>query len=145
MQKAKGKTGGVDDPLPTPHSPIPDPLLRSFHYAIQGISHTFRTQRNARIEAGIAGMIVILGLWLQINPTQWAVLVGCMGLVLGLEILNTAIEALVDLVSPDHDPLAKIAKDAAAGAVLWAAIFSVIVGLLVLGPGLWRFVSLLIG
>ncbi len=140
MQKAKGKNGRVDDPIPHPQSPIPDPiikLLRSFDFAAQGIFHTFRTQPNARIEAGIAGIIVILGVWLKVSPTQWAVLVTCMGLVLGLEILNTGIEALVDLVSPDPHPLAKVAKDAAAGAVFWAAIISVIVGLLILGPPLW--------
>ncbi len=116
-------------------------LLRSFLFASHGIAHTFRTQRNARIEAAIAGMIVGLGLWLKIDRTQWAVLVVCMGLVLGLEILNTGVEALVDLVSPHHHPLAKIAKDAAAGAVFWAAIISVIVGLLILGPPLWGVIS----
>lgn len=112
-------------------------LLRSFQFAAEGIAHTFRTQRNARIEAGIAGLVAVLGLWLGVDRTQWAVLVTCMGLVLGLEIVNTGIEALVDLVSPDHHPLAKVAKDAAAGAVFWAAIISVLVGLLILGPPLW--------
>ena len=149
VQKAKGKRGRVDDLIPTPHPPLLNPatkLLRSFRYAAQGITHTFRTQPNARIEAGIAGIIVLLGLWLKINPTQWAVLVICMGLVLGLEILNTGIEALVDLVSPQVHPLAKVAKDAAAGAVFWAALLSVIVGVLVLGPGLWgKLVDWLIG
>ncbi len=145
VQKAKGIGSTAQSPnLSIPQSPIPNPqsstLLRSFRYATQGILHTFRTQRNARIEAGIAGIVVVLGVWLQINLTQWAVLVGCMGLVLGLEILNTGVEALVDLVSPERHPLAKVAKDAAAGAVLWAAILSVIVGVLVLGPGLWEVV-----
>ena len=112
-------------------------LIRSFRHATQGILHTFRTQANARIEAGIAGIVVILGVWLKVSPTEWAVLVACMGLVLGLEILNTGVEALVDLVTPDHHPLAKVVKDAAAGAVFWAALLSVAVGMLILGPPLW--------
>jgi diacylglycerol kinase len=134
VQKVKGNRG--DLPRPDPRSPI-SKLLRSFYFAAQGIAHTFRTQPNARIEAAIAGIIVILGAWLRVDRTQWAILVVCIGLVLGLEILNTGIEALVDLASPDHHPLAKVAKDAAAGAVFWAAILSVIVGLLILGPPLW--------
>lgn len=78
-----------------------------------------------------------MGAWLKITRAEWAVIVFTIALVLILEGLNTAIEAAIDLSSPNFHPLAKKAKDLAAGMVLIAAIASVIVGLLILGPPLW--------
>jgi diacylglycerol kinase (ATP) len=92
------------------------------------------TQRNARIHCAIGVAAVILGLLLRITRGEWLVLVLSIALVLATEGVNTAIEAVVDLVSPYHHPLAKIAKDVAAGTVLLVAIASVIIGLIIFLP-----------
>ena len=112
-------------------------LLTSFKYAFAGVWHVMRTQRNARIHISLALVVVILGLWLGLNSTQWAVIVLTIGLVLAAEAFNTVAEAAIDLVTTEYHPLAKIAKDVAAGAVLVTAMAAVIVGLLILGPPLW--------
>jgi diacylglycerol kinase len=97
----------------------------------------FRTQRNARIHLAVGAAACAVGAWVGISRVEWAVMVFTIALVLILEGLNTAIEAAIDLASPEIHPLAKIAKDLAAGMVLIAAIASVGVGLLILGPPLW--------
>jgi diacylglycerol kinase len=109
-------------------------LLRSFGFALEGVSYLIRTQRSARIEIAIGAAVLALAAWLRIAALEWAVLVLTMALVLALEALNTAIELTVTLASPERHPLAKAAKDVAAAMVLIAAIASVIVGLLILGP-----------
>lgn len=114
----------------------------SLRVALEGAARVVRGERNARIEAAIGLLAILLGLWLQIRPLEWAVVVTLIALVLGLEMVNTAIEATVDLLSPDVHPLAKKAKDSAAGAVVTAALGSVIVGLFIFGPRLW---ALLVG
>jgi len=91
-----------------------------------------------RIHVAFVLVITGLGLYLRLGAVQWAVLVLTYGLVLVAELLNSALEALTDLVSPAYHPLAERAKDVAAGAVLVAAVASVAVGLLILGPPLWR-------
>lgn len=113
-------------------------LVRSFHFAFVGLWHLFRTQRNARIELAIGATACALGAWLGISRVEWAVVVFTIALVLILEGLNTAVEAAIDLASPKIHPLAKVAKDLAAGMVLIAAIASVAVGALILGPPLWH-------
>jgi len=82
-------------------------------------------------------VVLALGLWLGLNLTEWAILVVTMAVVFVAEFVNTAVEAAVDLVTEDRHPLARIAKDVAAGGVLVAAVLAVIVGLLILGPPLW--------
>lgn len=113
-------------------------LKRSFGNALAGLWAVWRTQRNARIEVGIALAVVVAGLCLGLSFTDWAILVATIGLVLAAECLNTVVEVLVDLVSPDYHELAKLAKDASAGTVLLLSAMSVIVGLLILGPPLAR-------
>ena len=111
-------------------------LLRSFRFALEGVSYLIRTQRNARIELAIGFAIVALAAWLRITSIEWAVLVLAMAFVLALEALNTAIELAVTLAAPEPDPLAKAAKDVSAAMVLIAALASIVVGLLILGPRL---------
>jgi diacylglycerol kinase (ATP) len=113
-------------------------LARSFYFAFAGLSYLFRTQRNARIELAIGVLVTALAAYLRLSRTEMAVIVLTCACVLILEGLNTALEAAVDLASPKVHPVAKIAKDVSAGMVLLAAVASVIVGLLVLGPPLWR-------
>jgi diacylglycerol kinase (ATP) len=112
--------------------------LRSFGPAFQGLWHVLRTQPNAWIHAFFTVAVILVAAWLRLPVRDWAILVLTVGLVWAAECINTALEAIVDLASPERHPLAKIAKDAGAAAVLVAAIASVVVGLLVLGPPLWE-------
>ena len=111
-------------------------LWRSFYFAFVGIAHLLKTQRNARIELAIGIAACGLAAWLRIPRVDWAILILTIACVLILEGLNTALEAVVDLASPDIHPLAKTAKDVSAGMVLIAAIASICVGLAILGPPL---------
>ena len=119
-----------------------NPLYKSFGYAFQGIFNTIRTERNMKIHC-IAGVLVkIFGIWLQISKTEWMICFILFGLILALELMNTAVEATVDLCTEDRRPLAKKAKDAAAGAVLIAAIFAAVIGLMIFIPRLLGVLSL---
>ena len=111
-------------------------LTSSFHYAFSGLLYCFRTQRNFRIHLAIAALAAILGLILGLSWAEWAVLAAMVILVLAAEMVNTMIEFLVDLVTTEYHPLAKTAKDVAAGVVLLTAIGAVIVGLLIFAPKL---------
>jgi diacylglycerol kinase len=115
--------------------------LESFRYAFAGIWYTLKTQRNAQIHLGIAMTIVILGLTLKLTRTEWAILMLTTGFVWATEMLNTVAEAAMDYATTDFNPQVKIVKDVAAGAVLIAAITAVIVGLLILGPPLFEWVT----
>jgi diacylglycerol kinase len=109
---------------------------RSFAYAFAGIGHAWRTQAHLRIHVGIGLLALVLSWALALTPPEWAVVLSAITLVLVLEMLNTAVEAAVDLASPERHPLAKVAKDVTAGAVLVAAIGSVLVALALFGPRL---------
>lgn len=111
---------------------------RSFSHAFSGLAYVFRTQKNAWIHALATVLATAAGFWLQISRTEWAVLAMTIAAVWTAECFNTAIEAVVDLASPQLHPLAKIAKDSAAASVLVTAIGSVMVGILLFGPPLWE-------
>jgi len=113
-------------------------IFESFRFAFSGLWYALRTQRNTRIHLTIAAAVVALGIYLELSFLHWAVLTLTIGFVLVSEMLNTVAETLVDLVSPGYHPLAKVIKDVTAGAVLLAALVSVVVGLLLLGPPLWE-------
>ena len=106
-----------------------------------GWAGAWRTQPNLRAHVVISVIVLILGGGMHWSATplsavDWVALLLCIGMVISLEMINTAIEATVDLLSPQPHPLAKLAKDAAAGAVLWSAIISVAVGGIIFGPRL---------
>jgi len=111
-------------------------FLRSFVFAWAGIVYVGRTQRNLRVHIAGAGLALMLSLALRISPLESAMVVLAVALVFITEMINTVVEACVDLASPGYHELARIAKDVAAGAVLVSAILSVLVGLLVFGPHL---------
>jgi diacylglycerol kinase len=119
--------------------------LAAFRYALAGWWYMLRTQRNAWIHAIISTLVFAVGLWLGLGRLEWAILFLTIGLVWMAEFVNTALEAVVDLASPDLHPLAKVGKDVAAAAVLVGACTAVVVGLLILGPPLWARVSVLLG
>ena len=110
--------------------------ISSFKYAFEGWWYVLRTQHNAWIHAVLTIAVVIVGLWVELPLRDWAVLVLTFMAVWMAEFMNTALEAIVDMVQPEQHPLAKIAKDVAATAVLVGAIGAVIIGLLLLGPPL---------
>ena len=104
-----------------------------------------RTQQNAWIHAVISTAVIIVSLWLRLSARDLAVLLVTIAMVWAAEFFNTAIEAVVDLASPDKHPLAKVGKDVGAAAVLIAALASIGVGLLILGPPLWAKISIWFG
>ena len=112
-------------------------LPSSFRYAAQGLGYGFISQRNFRIQLGGGSLALFLGLWLGLPAIQLAVLVLTVAAVLVLELLNTAIESVVDLaIGRRFHPLAKVAKDCAAAAVLVASISSLVIALLLVLPPL---------
>lgn len=106
----------------------------SFRVALAGAWHTLRTQPNARIELGAGVVIALFGWIFAISALEWGILGMTILGILALEAVNTSIEAVVDLVSPDFHPLAKIAKDTAAGAMIFAVLGSLCVALGIFGP-----------
>ena len=112
--------------------------LRSFGYAFQGWGYVLRNEPNAWLHAFITAVIVSLSFWLHLPARDWAVLLLAIVMVWAAEFFNTAIESIVDLASPTKHPLAKASKDISAAAVLIAALTSILIGLLILGPPLWE-------
>ena len=111
-----------------------DPLYRSFGYAFQGIFTCVRKERNMKIHCVVAVFVVIAGVILKISAIEWCICLALFGLVMALEHVNTAVEAVVDMVTEEYHPLAKVAKDTAAGAVLIAAIMAAIAGCIIFLP-----------
>ncbi len=108
-----------------------------FGYAFRGLWYVFRTQRNMRVHLAIAALAILTGIVLHISAIEFALIFVTITIVLTAEMVNTVFELCIDLASPEYHPLAKIAKDIAAGAVLLSAIFAVVVGLFVFVPHLW--------
>lgn len=108
-------------------------FIRSFFYAIQGIRSAIGEQANLKILTSIAVAVVAAGFYFRIAAIEWCLVLLCIALVMGMEMINTAIESLVDLVTRDRVPLAGRIKDIAAGAVLLVAIISFIIGVIIFG------------
>lgn len=118
--------------------------LASFGHAFRGWAHVLQTQRNAWIHSVAAALVFALCFWLALPARDWAVIILTVAFVFAAEFINTSIEAVVDLATAEHHPLAKISKDVGAGAVLLAALAAALVGLLILGPPLWSKLSSLL-
>ncbi len=116
-------------------------LARSFGYAFRGLGILLRTQANARLHAVATLLAVGAGFWFRISHGEWLAIIAAIGLVWTAEGLNTALETVVDLVSPEPHPLAGRAKDVAAGAVLCAAIAALVIGVMIFGPRVWALVA----
>ncbi len=109
-------------------------FFKSFLFAFAGISDFFRHHRNGQFHLAAAAIATALGFYFQISAHDWVAVVLCIAVVTALEAMNSAVEYLTDLVSPDYHPLAGKVKDMAAGAVLMAAIGAAVVGMIVFGP-----------
>lgn len=116
-------------------------FIAGFGYAFHGLWYALHTQRNARIHAGIAALAILVSIFFHISAVEFAMIFVAITGVFIAEMFNTVIEICVDLASPTYHPLAKIAKDVAAGAVLLNAILSVVIGLFILGPHVWAFLA----
>ncbi len=111
--------------------------IHSFGPAFSGWAYVLRSQQNAWLHAVASVAVFALSAWLGIGRLEWALVIVAVAFVWIAEFLNTALEAVVDLASPNRHPLAQVGKDIGAAAVLIAAINAVVLGLLVLGPPLW--------
>ena len=110
--------------------------LKSFKHAWDGWKFVLKTQQNAWIHLAATILVILMSLWLRIQRADWIAILLVIGIVWTAEFFNTAMEAVVDLVSPEKHPLAKIGKDVGAAAVLIAAGMALAIGLIILGPSL---------
>jgi diacylglycerol kinase len=109
-------------------------LPAAFKNAWSGILRFFRLERNGKIQGMVAVVAIAAALWLRMSRFELAFVILCCGLVIGLEMVNSAMEKLCDFVKPDYDPRIGFVKDIAAGAVLWASLLSTVAGLLLYLP-----------
>jgi diacylglycerol kinase len=116
-------------------------FLESFTHAWNGMIYAFQTQRNARVHLACALAALTLGVALRLSAMEFAVIILAIVAVIGAELINTVAESIVDLVTDTYHPLAKVAKDVAAGVVLWSAIGAVAVGTVIFAPHLLALVA----
>lgn len=109
-------------------------FIKSLGFALNGIRVAIKEERNIKIQLSIALCVVVLGLYFEITTTEWIAILFCIGFVLVTELVNTAIENLIDGISPEQIHWAGKVKDIAAGAVLVASVISVIIALLIFIP-----------
>lgn len=113
-------------------------IWQAFRYAWRGFAYTWRSQPNIRLQFGAAVAVVAAARWLGLTKSEVLPLLLATGLVICMEAVNTAVETAVDLATRDVHPLARLAKDVAAGAVLWSVVVAVAVGVWIFGPHLGR-------
>ncbi|GMB07588.1 diacylglycerol kinase family protein [Thermolongibacillus altinsuensis] len=114
-------------------------LRKSFSHAWSGVKAAIQAERNMRIHVLMAATVVIAAIIFKISKIEWLILLITIGIVLSLEMINTAIERVVDLATDEYHPLAKAAKDIAAGAVFLFAFISIIIGVVIFIPHLVHF------
>lgn len=116
-------------------------FIASFVYAFRGLWYALRTQRNARVHVGVAIIVIAAGIFFHLSAVEFAVIFVAITGVFIAEMFNTVFELCIDLASPEYHPLAKIAKDMAAGAVLLYAMLSIVIGVFIFGPHLWALIT----
>lgn len=116
-------------------------LFRSFQHAMRGIRTAFVSERNMKIHLTVAAFMIAVSIFFKLSTGEWLLVLFAIGGVIALELINTAIERAVNLVTDEYHPLAKEAKDIAAGAVMVYAILSVVVGLVIFLPKILEFVG----
>ncbi|RSK27886.1 diacylglycerol kinase family protein [Bacillus sp. HMF5848] len=109
-------------------------LLNSFLYAVQGLREAFKTELNLRIHVVVALFVILTGVTIGITKTEWIIIVALIGGMISVELMNTAVERTVDLITSEFHPLAKQAKDIAAAAVTVYAVTAVIIGVIIFAP-----------
>ena len=116
-------------------------FFQSFKFAGKGIWLAVMQQRNLRFQFMVAALVIVAAYIFEVTKVEWCILLLCIGLVISLEIMNTAIELVVNLISPQWQESAGRIKDLAAGAVLWSSIIAVLIGLIVFGNRLLLFIE----
>jgi diacylglycerol kinase len=114
--------------------PSQQSLLKSFANAFAGMAYFFVNDRNGKIHLAISAMVIVASITLQVSAIEWMIVLLCIALVIGLEMLNSALEKLCDLLEPNYHPTIKVIKDVCAAAVVLAAIISVIIGIIIFLP-----------
>ena len=114
-------------------------IINSFKYAIEGFISSFKTERNMKIHILAMTIVIALGILLKLSKIEWCIITIAIVVVISAELFNTAIETVVDMISPQKNPEAKLAKDIAAGAVLTLAIGTVIIGVIIFIPKIIKF------
>ena len=109
-------------------------FLKGFIYAFNGLIAFFKHERNGKVQLAVAIVVVICGWWFRLSKTEWITILACIAAVLSLEMINSAIEKLCNLVQPTYHPVIKTIKDISAGAVLWVSIISAIIGGIIFLP-----------
>ena len=109
-------------------------IMNSFKYAFNGLIDTYRTEQSVWIYIPVALIVILMGFYFKININEWLIIILILGIILSLELINTALEAVVDLATDKYHPLAKKAKDTVSAAVLVFAITSVIIGIIIFMP-----------
>lgn len=116
-------------------------LLLSFKYAVEGIVYTLVNEQNMIIHFVIAFMVILFGIIFKITKVEWLFIIIAIGLVLASELINSAFEATIDFISLERNPLAKIAKDTASGAVFILALTAAIIGMFIYIPYIIDFIK----
>ena len=116
-------------------------FFHSFKYPIKGLKYAYRNEQNLAFDVGMAVLVSIFGFIFNLEKYEWLILILTIGLVISCELINTAIEATVDLVTEEYHPLAKVAKDTSAAAVFIFAIVAIIVGLIIFLPKIIALIS----
>lgn len=111
-------------------------FLLSFTYPVKGLKYAYRNEQNLAVDVGISLLVLIAGFIFQLEAYEWVIIAMTIGVVIAGELINTAIEAVVDLVTEEYHPLAKVAKDTSAAAVFILAIMAVVVGIIIFLPKL---------
>jgi undecaprenol kinase len=124
-----------------PKHPHRSTWAKTFRFAFEGFAFALRTQRSMKVHVTVAVLTIVAGVIVRLDPPGWALILTLIGLVFAAELLNTAIEAIVDLSSPETHPLAKAAKDVAAALVLVLALTAVAAGLFVFIPATLRLIG----
>lgn len=117
-------------------------LINSFKYAIQGIISCFKTEQNMKIHLIIMLFVIIVGFILNLSKLEWIICIILFGVVISFEIINTAIEKTVDMITTEISPKAKIVKDISAGGVLVATISAIIIGLMIFVPKIMELITI---
>lgn len=118
---------------------------KSIRIAFEGVRFVLRTQKNAWVHVTITVLVLLMGVLMGLDRLEWVLILLTLGMVWAAESFNTAMEVMIDFVSPEQRPLAKTCKDVSAAGVLITAIVSVLVGVLIFGPRLWEWLCALAG
>ncbi|URA09583.1 diacylglycerol kinase family protein [Thermospira aquatica] len=121
------------------------PWWKSFIYAYAGLRRVFLRERNFRFHLVVATMVIVAGILFRLTFIEWAIIFLAIGLVLGLETVNTSVEAICDVIKPEKHGSVRRIKDMAAGAVMIASLTSAMVGVVILGPHAWNWFMRVIG